>query len=258
MNDYRPAYPAFGPWKKKWARFWMRFAGAEPLGRCATRLAAWAAPPQHKDGPFLAEMCPRGFISPSAILYHKDLSLGANVFIGDRVLIYQRKAGGAVRIGDKSRIYRDTIIETDRNGSLTIGERSSIHPRGQINAYVEPIRIGSGVMIAPNCALYSYNHGVAPNLPIRKQPLESNGPIVIEDDAWLGVNVTVLSGVRIGRGAIIGANSLVTKDIPDGAIATGVPARVVKMRSEIAGIVPSRVPLTVSEGETQAVNADAE
>jgi acetyltransferase-like isoleucine patch superfamily enzyme len=236
----------------------MRFAGAGPLGRWATRLAAWAAPPQHKDGPFLADMNPRGFIAPSAVLYHKDLSLGANVFIGDRVLIYQRKAGGAVRIGDKSRIYRDNIIETDREGSLTIGEQSSIHPRGQINAYVQPIRIGSGVMIAPNCALYSYNHGVAPNLPIRKQPLESNGPIVIEDDAWLGVNVTVLSGVRIGKGAIIGANSLVTKDVPDGAIAMGVPARVVKMRSEIAGIARADVPIAGTEEEPQAVHADAD
>lgn len=53
------------------------------------------------------------------------------------------------------------------------------------------------------------------------------------DGAWLGVGVIVLGGVRIGAGAVIGAGSVVTQDVPDGAIAVGVPARVVKMRSEL-------------------------
>ena len=57
---------------------------------------------------------------------------------------------------------------------------------------------------------------------------------MIEDDAWLGVGVIVLSGVRIGKGAVIGAGAVVSRDVPDGAIAMGVPARVVKMRAELA------------------------
>jgi acetyltransferase-like isoleucine patch superfamily enzyme len=81
--------------------------------------------------------------------------------------------------------------------------------------------------------LYPYNHGVAPDKPIRQQPLESKGDIIIEDEAWLGVGVTVLDGVRIGKGAVVGAGSVVTKDIPEGAIAFGVPARVIRMRGEI-------------------------
>ncbi len=88
-------------------------------------------------------------------------------------------------------------------------------------------------MIAPNCALYPYDHGVAPDKPISAQPLQSKGSITIEDGAWLAFGVIVLGGVRIGKGAVIAAGSVVTTDIPDGAIATGAPARVVKMRSDM-------------------------
>ena len=65
---------------------------------------------------------------------------------------------------------------------------------------------------------------------IREQTSISKGPVVIEEDAWLGAGVKVLSGVRIGKGAVIGAQSLVNKDIPDYAIAVGVPAKVIGYR----------------------------
>lgn len=230
MTAYRPPAPSFGPFKKMWTRFWMRFAGYGALGRLATRLATWAAPYQHKEGYFLANLNPRGYIAPSATISHRDVSLGENVFIGERVLIYQRKTGGRVELGSKVRIYRDCIIETGHEGYLTVGERSNIHPRCQLNAYVAPIRIGSRVGIAPNCAFYSYNHSFEAGDLIHDQGLLSKGPIVVGDDAWLGVGVIVLSGVTIGRGAVIGAGSVVTQDVPDGAIAVGNPARVVKMR----------------------------
>ena len=90
--------------------------------------------------------------------------------------------------------------------------------------------IGNVVDIAPNCAFYSYDHGFAPDRPIREQPLKTKGDIVIEDEVWIGVGVIVLNGVRIGKGAVIAAGSVVVKDIPKYAIAVGAPARVVKMR----------------------------
>ncbi len=68
--------------------------------------------------------------------------------------------------------------------------------------------------------------------PIRLQPIQSRGDIVVEDDVWLGVGVKVLDGVTIGRGAVIGAGAVVTKDIPPLAIAAGVPARVLRRRGE--------------------------
>ena len=66
------------------------------------------------------------------------------------------------------------------------------------------------------------------------QPVWTKGGIIIGDDVWLGVGVNVLDGVRIGKGAVIGAGSVVTKDIPKGAIAAGVPAQIVKIRSDLA------------------------
>jgi len=56
----------------------------------------------------------------------------------------------------------------------------------------------------------------------------------MENDAWLGVGVVVLDGVKIGEGAVVGAGSVVTRDVPDNAIAVGIPARVAKTRREIS------------------------
>ena len=219
-------------YKRRWTSFWMRFASLSNFGRIATFLANWFAPP-HKASYELANMNPRGFIAPSAVIYHSDLRLGKNVLVGDRVIIYQAKDGGPVEFGDRVAVLRDTTIETGFGGSIRIGSTTWIHPRSQINAYVGSIYIGSGVDIAPNCAFYSYDHGLAPDRPIREQSLETKGDIVIEDHAWLGVGVTVLSGARIGKGAVIGAGSVVNKDIPDYAIAVGNPARVIKMRGDL-------------------------
>ena len=219
--------------KRRWVRFWMRYAGLSGFGRFATRLATWLALP-HKASKYLTYMNLRGYIAPTATIHHSDLRMGAHILIGDRVIIYQAENGGPVEMGDQVHILRDTIIETGFGGDLIIGSRTTINPRCQLNAYVAPIRIGSGVQIAPNCALYSYDHGFAPGKTIREQPLRTKGQITIDDDAWLGVGVIVLSGVHIGKGAAVGAASVVTHDIPDGAIAVGRPARVIRMRSELA------------------------
>jgi acetyltransferase-like isoleucine patch superfamily enzyme len=103
-----------------------------------------------------------------------------------------------------------------------------------LNAYVADIHVGKGVMLAPNCALYPYDHGIAPDQPICDQPLTSRGPIYIGDHAWLGVGVVVLGGVTIGEGAVIGAGALVSVDIPDGGVAVGNPARTIRHRKDFA------------------------
>jgi acetyltransferase-like isoleucine patch superfamily enzyme len=218
---------------KRWTRFWMQFAGTHAFGRLAARLASWGAPP-HKERVALARMHPRGYIEPTATIHHSKFRFGGNIFIGDRVIILQRERGGPVELGDYVCIYRDTIIETGYGGSLILGAHSSIHPRCQLNAYVASIKIGNGVMVAPGCAFYPYDHGIEPDKKIRQQPLQTKGDIVVGDEAWLSYGVIVLSGVKIGSGAVIGAGSVVTSDIPDGAIAVGAPARVVKMRNEVA------------------------
>ena len=215
-----------------WTCFWMHYAGLGRSGQIATWFATWFAGP-YKTRSLLARLNPRGYISPSACIRHSDLKLGAHVFIGDRVVIHE-SSGGSVELAEHVKLYSDIIIETGDGGRLTIGTETHVQPRCQLMSYVGPLQIGSRVEIAPNCAFYPYDHGFEPGKHIRNQPLKTKGGIVVGDDVWLGFGVIVLDGVRIGKGAVIGAGAVVTEDVPDGAIAFGVPARVVRMRSDLA------------------------
>jgi acetyltransferase-like isoleucine patch superfamily enzyme len=175
-------------WKirKLWAQTWMRYAGLSPVGRIATRFAAWSFPP-YKARAALARMNKQGYVAPDANIHHADLHLADNVFLGERVVIFQGREGGSVRIGKGSHIHRGCIIETGFGGSLSIGADTHIQPRCQFSSYLGSIEIGSGVQIAPYCCFYPYNHGFAPGELIKKQPLQTKGGIIIDDDAWLGV-----------------------------------------------------------------------
>ena len=84
--------------KKRWVRFWMRYAGLNRFGRFATRLATWFALP-HKASKYLTYLNPRGYIAPTATIHHSDLRMGANILIGDNVVIYQAEKGGPGRVG---------------------------------------------------------------------------------------------------------------------------------------------------------------
>jgi acetyltransferase-like isoleucine patch superfamily enzyme len=108
-----------------------------------------------------------------------------------------------------------------------------LQPGCVLNAYVADIRIGAGCMIGAHCAFMPYQHRASDSTrPMREQGLTSRGPVVLEDDVWLGVNVCVLDGVRVGRGAIVGAGAVVTHDVPSYAVAVGVPARVLRRRQD--------------------------
>lgn len=213
----------------RWTRFWLKHQRNPFLGHTARRMAALFVPP-FKPRMYLAKMNPTGFVEPTAQFSHNDLRLGKHCFIGDRVVIHQRQGGRFVLLGDHVCLYKDTIIETGLGGYVGIEERASLHPSCYLSAFEAPIIIGRGVMLAPFCVLYSHSHGLEKDIPIREQPLNTNGPIIIEDEAWLGARVTVLSGVRVGKGAAVGAGSVVTKDIPDNAIAAGNPAQVIRYR----------------------------
>ena len=217
--------------KKKWARFWMLHAGLGPIGRMSTRLAGLFSPP-YKGRNHLAYLTSKSYVSPEASIHHSCFQLAGNAFIGDRVIIYEAKGGGSVRIDKGVHIHRDCIIETGQEGSLCIGEDTHIQPRCQFSAYKGPIVIGRWVQIAPNCAFYPYNHGFLAGELIKQQSLKSRGGITIADDVWLGVGVIVLDGSVIGKGAVIGAGSVVMSKIPGNAIAAGTPARVIKFRDK--------------------------
>lgn len=115
-------------------------------------------------------------------------------------------------------------------GTLTrIGDETFINH----NAYFMDggtITIGSHCSIGPNCGLYTANHPLLAQE--RNQGYETARPIVIEDNVWIGADVTILPGVTIGAGSVIGAKSLVNKDIPDHVLAVGNPCKVLRKISE--------------------------
>lgn len=92
------------------------------------------------------------------------------------------------------------------------------------------IVIGDNVMLGSRVLIEDHSHGTTDDLdtPIAKRKLHSKGPIIIEDNVWIGENACILENVRIGKCSIIGANAVVTHDIPPYCVAAGVPAKVIK------------------------------
>jgi acetyltransferase-like isoleucine patch superfamily enzyme len=113
---------------------------------------------------------------------------------------------------------------------IRIGAGTYIN-RGTMLDSCELLEIGADCAIGPGCYLTDHDHGMDPSLPPLAQPLLS-APTRLGKEVWLGAHVTVLKGITIGDRAVIGAGSVVTKDIPPGAVAIGVPARVVRYRTE--------------------------
>lgn len=116
------------------------------------------------------------------------------------------------------------------NPDLSIGCNSGIG----VNCVVSgETYIGNNVMMGPDCIMYSYSHAHNRlDIPMTEQGFEKPTPIHIGNDVWIGARVIILPGVTVGSHVIIGAGSVVTKDIPDYAIVGGSPARIIRMRNE--------------------------
>jgi len=208
----------------------LRFSLISPL---FVYLAGLPLGPYKDKSILLRHIGDRSYISPRAQIKCPLLQMGPRCFIDDYVTIYaHRRAQGGVYLEENVQISRWSIIELGRGeGSLHVGPNTYIQAGCVLNAFVGSIIIGADCLIAHYCAFMPYQHSFADTRhPIRKQPLTSQGDIVIEDDVWLGLRVCVMDGVTIGKGAIVGAGAVVTEDIPPYAIAVGVPARVIGFR----------------------------
>ncbi|KAG6610780.1 Maltose O-acetyltransferase [Phytophthora cinnamomi] len=124
---------------------------------------------------------------------------------------------------------RDCFIERpfhcDYGYNIRLGDDVYLNV-GCVLLDVCPITIGDRVLLAPNVQLYTASHPLCPKK--RAAKLEIGKPITIEDDAWIGGNVVIVPGVRIGHGAVIGAGSVVTKDVPPMCVYAGNPAKFIK------------------------------
>jgi acetyltransferase-like isoleucine patch superfamily enzyme len=114
-----------------------------------------------------------------------------------------------------------------------------------------PIEFGSRTMVGPNCSFFSGTHPLDPTVRNGTRGPESGKPIKIGEDCWFGGNCIVLPGVTIGKGATVGAGSVVTKDVPAYHCVAGNPARIIR-KIEVSGLEPSK-----AEGTEVLVGEDA-
>jgi acetyltransferase-like isoleucine patch superfamily enzyme len=170
----------------------------------------------------------------ASIRYARHLSVGRDFIVEDyaevNCMTYRGIiAGDRVTIG-KHAIIRPTNIYGSAIGEgLKIGNNSSIGPYSYIgcSGYIE---IGDNVMMSPRVSIYAENHLFDhPELTIKEQGVKREF-VKIEDDCWIAANTIILAGVTIGRGSVIAAGSVVTKDVPPYSIVGGVPAKVIKSR----------------------------
>lgn len=148
-------------------------------------------------------------------------------------------------IGNDSIVSGSFIFESDE-GHISVGDHTYIGASTFISR--SSISVGKNVLIAWGCTIYDHDShslfyedrrkdlddcldDIKEHRSIGKSKnwsVVKTAPIVIKDDAWIGMNAIILKGVTIGRGAVVGAGSVVTKDVPDWSVVAGNPARIVK------------------------------
>ena len=158
--------------------------------------------------------------------------------IGDRSIIYppfHSNNPGGVHIGRHCLVWPggwlDTFDALDHplaDARIEIGDHTYLGFRSHIIA-CHRVTVGKHVLVANQVHITDNMHGFEDiSRPVLAQPIRVPGPVVIEDEVWLGESVCVLPNVTIGRHSVIGSNAVVTRDIPAYSVAVGVPARVIK------------------------------
>lgn len=146
------------------------------------------------------------FHNPQCIYIGKNVGIGADTFFGPVILANSNCNNPQIIIGD----------------GTWIGKHSSI-------AAIDCVKIGKHVLFAGYVHITDHSHGYEDiTRPINHQPLITKGPVIIEDDCWLGFSCEILSGVHIGKHCVVAARAVVTKDVPPYSIVAGNPARIVK------------------------------
>lgn len=168
------------------------------------------------------------------VLYPTCFKAGDHVSIGDYSFLNCLSADGVI-IGSHTTIDQDLwlhcggVVDNYSHGFFYVGECSYVGCKAVMGAG-GGITIGNYVLIGQCVNIHSENHIYHdPDRLIREQGVTYKG-VIIEDDVWIGSKVTILDGVKIGRGAVIGAGAVVTRSIRPYSIAVGVPAKIIGER----------------------------
>jgi acetyltransferase-like isoleucine patch superfamily enzyme len=162
-------------------------------------------------------------------------SIGENCYFA---FPFYLKGGAYIKIGANASFDQrlrldaiDTFLGDSFLPEILIGHHVSIQKDCHIGA-INKIIIGNNVLLASKVYISDHSHGEiteeAVLVPPAQRKLHSKGPVIIEDNVWLGEGVVVLAGVTIGENSIVGANAVVTKSIPKNCVAAGNPARIIR------------------------------
>lgn len=125
-------------------------------------------------------------------------------------------------------VWIDDRVKFGSGNGRRLGNNSGLGSNAQIGKHTD---IGDNVMMGPNVTIITRNHRFdSTEIPMNDQGYYDHEPVIIEDDVWIGNNVIILPGVRIGKGSIIGAGAVVTKNITPYSIVGGVPAKLIRKR----------------------------
>ena len=158
------------------------------------------------------------------LMQMETVEIGKNCFISPLAHIFAER-GRKIVIGDNTFIAADCTL----HGPLDIGREVAINHHCILDGGRVGIKLHDQVRIAAYCHLYAFDHGMDLDTPIYQQPVRSQG-IEIGRDVWLGAHVGIKDGVSIAEHAIVGMNSMVTKDVAAREVVAGNPARFIRYR----------------------------
>jgi acetyltransferase-like isoleucine patch superfamily enzyme len=149
----------------------------------------------------------------------------------------QIKGAERITMGKGCQVQFGTVLHggglewSDRRGYIRLGDRVFIGPHCTLFG-AGGIEIHDDALISPHVVITSHQHTFDRLDALIREQSSQFAPVVVEADVWIGAGAILLPGITVGRGAVIGAGAVVTKDVPAGAIVVGVPARVIRRRGD--------------------------
>lgn len=187
--------------------------------------------------PRMFNRCGRGTVFGFGVVVRqpKKIALGESVVISEYCVLDGRSEKGvlAMEVGDRS-ILSNNVMLSCKNGSIAVGKDVGLNAQTIIQSTTgNAVTIGDNCVIGQRCLVIGGgNYDISNrNDLIRTSPIVDDGGVTVENNVWLGANVSVLGGVTVGQGSVAGTGAVVSRSVPPFSVCLGVPAKVVRERT---------------------------